>query len=195
MKVVLIRHGETYGNTKKRYIGVTDESLCKEGIEKIKLNISNKIYPDADVLFSSPLKRCKETATLIYPDKQMIINDALRECNFGEFENKNYEELKDNSHYQEWIDSNGTIPFYNGDDIEEYKGRTISGFLECIRSVSDGKCAAFVVHGGTIMTICECFCNSHKGFYDYNVKNAEGYIAEFDLITKELSLIDSIRSR
>ena len=35
MKIVLIRHGATAGNIKKRYIGTTDEDLCASGIESI----------------------------------------------------------------------------------------------------------------------------------------------------------------
>ena len=32
-KIVIIRHGKTEGNTKKRYIGRTDEGLCNIGEE------------------------------------------------------------------------------------------------------------------------------------------------------------------
>ena len=39
MKIVLIRHGATAGNIKKRYIGITDEDLCASGIESIHNNI------------------------------------------------------------------------------------------------------------------------------------------------------------
>ena len=31
MTIYLIRHGETFGNQKKRYIGTTDEPLCHSG--------------------------------------------------------------------------------------------------------------------------------------------------------------------
>lgn len=31
IKIAMIRHGKTYGNTLGRYIGVTDEPLCEEG--------------------------------------------------------------------------------------------------------------------------------------------------------------------
>ena len=30
IKIAMIRHGKTYGNTLGRYIGVTDEPLCEE---------------------------------------------------------------------------------------------------------------------------------------------------------------------
>ena len=48
MKVILIRHGATLGNQKKRYIGITDEALCDTGIEKLLKNVHKDIYPAAD---------------------------------------------------------------------------------------------------------------------------------------------------
>ena len=81
MKIILIRHGMTEGNYKRRYIGVTDEDLRDTkclGVE----------YPDCKRIVSSPMKRCVQTARFIYPDKPIGICEKLRECDFGDFENK-----------------------------------------------------------------------------------------------------------
>ena len=67
MKIVLIRHGATKGNLEKRYIGRTDEDLCGEGIKKLKEDTCAGIYPPAQAVFSSPMKRCLSTAECIYP--------------------------------------------------------------------------------------------------------------------------------
>ena len=111
MKVIFVRHGKTKGNLEKRYIGKTDEDLSLEGIKAIKINIDKKLYPPADILFVSPMRRCIQTADLIYPKiKREIIND-FRECDFGIFEGKNYIELTSCNEYQKWIDSNGVYLF------------------------------------------------------------------------------------
>ncbi len=47
---------------------------------------------------------------------------------FGQFEGKNYEELKDNPDYQKWIDSNGTLPFPGGEPREQFIRRSMEGF-------------------------------------------------------------------
>ena len=47
---------------------------------------------------------------------------------FGQFEGKNYEELKDNPDYQKWIDSNGTLPFPGGESREQFIRRSMEGF-------------------------------------------------------------------
>ena len=107
IKIAMIRHGKTYGNTLGRYIGVTDEPLCEEG----KKELEQRTMDTVELLFVSPLKRCLETADILYPYAKQVKIPEFAECNFGEFENKNYQELKDNPKYQEWIDSMATLAF------------------------------------------------------------------------------------
>ena len=98
LKLYLIRHGQTPGNKLSRYIGTTDEPLSDEGREFLK-KIS---YPMPEELFVSPLLRCVETAEILFPGKQLHIIEELSECDFGEFENKNYKELAGNENYQKF---------------------------------------------------------------------------------------------
>ena len=119
MKIIFIRHGQTKGNEEKRYIGRTDESLSQKGIEEIK----NRLYPGVDTVLVSPMKRCVETAKIIYPDSKYIICNDFRECDFGIFEGKNYDELKNDSDYQKWIDSMGTMAIPQGESHEQFKTR------------------------------------------------------------------------
>ena len=101
MRMYLIRHSITYGNTLGRYIGTTDEPLCQEGVELLqKKNISG-----------GGCRLCKP-AEAVYGDgrdhlsgKPVHIIEDLAECDFGLFENKNYLELDGNAEYQRWIDS------------------------------------------------------------------------------------------
>ena len=174
MKIILIRHGMTEGNYKRRYIGVTDEDLRDTkclGVE----------YPDCKRIVSSPMKRCVQTARFIYPDKPIEICEKLRECDFGDFENKSYEDLKDNADYQKWLDSGGKLPFPNGEAHEDFVKRCVEGFFE----MTDGETAdtAFVIHGGSIMAIMQRLFGG--GFYDYQVKNGGGYVFEYNSDTKQ----------
>ena len=110
------------------------------------------------------------------------IIEELAECDFGEFENKNYKELEGNPHYQEWIASNGTLPVPGGDSREGCKSRNLRGFDRvvsgCIRShVAE---AALVIHGGTIMNIMEEYADIQKPFYEWHVRNGGGYEVELD---------------
>ena len=36
-----------------------------------------------------------------------------------------------------------------------------------------------MVHGGTIMAILDAFSSPHKDYYDWQVGNGEGFVADF----------------
>lgn len=186
-ELILIRHGKTAGNLLGRYIGSrTDELLCDEGRE----GLAGKQLPEVERLYVSPMKRCVETAEILWPGfdrKKMQKVTDLRECDFGDFENKNYKELSGNGDYQAWIDSNGTLPFPNGESMDAFKSRCLEAFARIVEDVSgaeqewiaSGKTEIFragiVVHGGTIMAILEQYGYPKAAYFDYQVKNGCGY--------------------
>ena len=195
IKIALIRHSKTEGNLHGRYIGKTDENLCNEGIIITK----NKEFPKAEQVYSSPLKRCVETSKIIYNYCEPLIFDDLRECDFGDFENKKYKDLDGNEDYQKWIDSNGSMPFPNGENTEAFKRRSIRGFDKVIRNIIDNKInnAAIIVHGGTIMSILDKYSHPNKEFYCWQVDNCCGYLIEIDKAlwiknNKRVNVLESI---
>lgn len=174
LKIILIRHGKTYGNTLGRYIGGrTDESLCEEGIRSLK----EQSYPQAEFVYVSPMKRCVETAQCLYPDIPMERNVLLKECDFGSFENKNYEELSENPDYQAWIDSNGVLPFPHGESAESFRERCGRGFEQCVEDafLNNRKQVAMAVHGGTIMSVLSRFAEPKGEYFRWQIKNGEYY--------------------
>ena len=178
MNICLIRHGITQGNTMGRYIGITDEPLCPQGIALLK----ERHYPPARRIYISPLKRCMMTAQILYPGQEYVIKADMAECDFGMFENKNYQELKDNPLYQQWIDSNGAMPFPGGESQESFRSRCVRGFVTAVEDAIENHIsqAAMVVHGGTIMAVLERFAVPHRNFYDWQIKNGCGYEITLD---------------
>lgn len=166
MEVILIRHGKTKGNLEKRYIGVTDEPLTEKGVCELK----QFKYPDADIIISSPMLRCVQTAEIIYGKYDYVI-EGLQECNFGLFENKSFEDLKNNKYYQKWIDSGGKLQFPNGESMDSFSKRCVNAFNNAVKKFEKTNRLAFVVHGGTIMAIAEKYLAGD--FYDYHLKNGE----------------------
>lgn len=189
MKIVFIRHGKTLGNLDKKYIGSTDEPLCEEGIAEL----SAVNYPTAARVVTSPMLRCMQTAELIYPTQKHIVYDDLRECDFGDFEGKNYSELCDNPAYQKWLDSGGKIAFPNGEARKTFSERSCNAFEKAVRDNANCGSMAFVVHGGTIMSVLEKYAVPKRDFYDYQVKNGGGYIAECDEKTLTIKIISEIK--
>lgn len=174
MKIYLIRHGQTQGNLEKRYVGRTDESLCRKAAEELK----KYIMPNVNKIYASPMKRCIETAQILYPNQTIEIVEDFRECDFGEFEYKNYEDLKENAVYQTFIDTMGESGFPQGEDIRDFKERCQVAFYNVINQCQPEENIAFVVHGGTIMSIMERFAIPHKDYYSWQIGNGQGYEAE-----------------
>ena len=174
----MIRHGKTHGNLLGRYIGTTDEPLLSEEEEDLK----KYAFGPVDRVFVSPRKRCVRTAEILFPGQEMEVVPEFAECDFGEFENKNYQELDGNEHYQSWIDSGGLLPFPGGESREEFKRRNVTGFQKAVNGcLRNGiSLAALVVHGGTIMNVMEEYADEDRSFYDWHVQNGKGYEVEID---------------
>ena len=176
MNWILIRHGKTRGNLEKRYIGCrSDESLCPEGAAELE----QRVYPSAGQVFASPMQRCLETAEVLYPGLPVQVVPDFRECDFGEFEGKNYAELNGREDYQAWIDSGGELPFPGGESRETFSARCLNAFAELQKKAPRDDCA-LVVHGGTIMAIMEAFARPRGSYYDFQVPNGCGYILHED---------------
>lgn len=176
MKFILIRHGLTAGNTEKRYIGCrTDEPLSDSGIRLL----SDFEYPRAKIVYSSPMRRCVQTAQLIYPEHPVISIDDFRECDFGAFEGKNYDELKEDPDYLKWLDSGGNSPFPGGESRSSFSVRCIDAF-DKLRRLQLPSPVAIVAHGGTIMAVMERYARPARSYFDYSVPNGCGFVLSED---------------
>lgn len=203
VKLVFIRHGETKANREHRYLGKTDEALSEDGKKQLLGYKKKNCYPQVKYLFSSPMTRCLETAEILYPNLRPAMIPEWREMDFGRFEYQNYEQLKEDAQYQAWVDSQGTLPFPEGESREEFCMRCETGFikmcgklrtaLEESHQVSDGAAAAaenharqgrnffpdaadaaLIVHGGTMMALLSQY--GGKDYFDYQVPNGRGYV-------------------
>ena len=172
--LVLIRHGKTAGNLQKRYIGRTDGPLCPEG--KKEMIQKRTLYPAVQLVYSSPLLRCRQTAEILYPQVPLRIAEDLRETDFGAFEGKNYQELKHHPAYQAFLDSGGQTAFPGGEEPAAFKARCRREFSRIVREGMEAQKVAVVCHGGTVMAILEAFCLPKRDFYSYQVANGCGFV-------------------
>lgn len=176
MKLIMIRHGATPSNETKQYMGRTDESLSDFGIKQLCRNKEHNRYPRVSFLASSPMNRCTETAELLYGSQPCMLIADWREIDFGIFEGKDYKKLSGNPQYQAWIDSNGTLPFPQGESLEQFKIRCMRGFDHFLKKWQELKVedAGMIVHGGTIMAILTSIF--HEEYFTYHCGNGEGYV-------------------
>lgn len=176
-KIHFIKHGETKENEERRFLGVTDVSLSENGRAEIRKLSEKYDYPSAQIVYSSPLKRCTETADILYPDRFVSVIPELREYNFGLFDGKSPEELKDNEAFDNWVKGKmkDTPPL--GESNDDFTKRCIAAINNILSDMQKRgvTSAAAVTHGGVILRLMclfniekndprKYFCTGGKGF-------------------------------
>lgn len=176
MKIYLIRHGKTTANEKHLYCGSTDLPLSEIGKEELK-----HIKYDIDVkntnFVTSGMQRTQETLKILFGEIEHSTDSRFKEIDFGIFEMKSYNELKDTAEYQQWL---------NGDNYTNVAPKGESGaqmekrVLEALNDVvANGKDTVIVTHGGVIATImANLFNNENKNRYQWQPKCGHGYLLE-----------------
>lgn len=179
MKLYLIRHGITEGNEKHLYYGATDLPLAPAGIEE--LNRLRAFWQNtvsgSPVFITSGMTRTRETLEILFGDRPYTAVPDLREVDFGSFEMKTYEELKDVPEYIEWISGDN---FSNiapgGESGQMVKDRSVAAFEKIF---STGKDTVIITHGGVISCLMDyLFHEEGKNFYEWQPKPGYGYILE-----------------
>lgn len=154
-KLYLIRHGITKGNLEGRYIGTTDLPLCEEGEGAIMSLKALDVYPFVEKVYSSPLKRCLQTAVIIYPGKLLRRIDNISECDFGDYENKTQAELQNDEQYANWLKGGYDSAPPNGESFGHFTLRCLDGLEEIFKDMmeNDITTAAVITHSGVIMNL------------------------------------------
>ncbi|WP_280770266.1 histidine phosphatase family protein [Salipaludibacillus daqingensis] len=184
LDLYLIRHGVTTWNKEKRYLGHSDEPVEKDRLKDL-FAIKNELK---DVSFdggiwTSDLKRCQQTLQYLLPENFYNVDERLREYNFGDWEGKTYDDLKEIVEYRQWID--------NWQGNRAPRGETGKGFTERIQSWVDEffseieepsasfcKNCLVVTHGGVIRYLLSTLDGS-KSFWDWRVNHGEGVKLSF----------------
>lgn len=202
-QIHLIRHGITEGNQRRLYYGAADIPLAEEGVQRLKELVKEGIYPQAEEgdFYTSGLRRTEQTLALIYGEREHETIPQLREMEFGDFEMKSYEDLKEVPEYVEWIsDKSGNAASPGGESIAGFAARISEG-LQILRGKHQlkelsvrhsGKEAVSVVvcHGGTIASIMEeCFPGRREHFFKWIPDPGHGYtlnLEKSDIVTYEI---------
>ena len=173
----IIRNGATEANLQGKYIGHTDVELSEDGRKQL-LNMRDElVYPPVDAVITSPLKRCTETAKILYPDHQYLAIDALIECNFGEFEGKSADELKDYPVFPHWLAGEPGVEPPFGESNEAFAKRVCEGFIKVVDGLikTNTMTSAIVTHGGVIMALLANFGLPEAPMHEWITPNGCGY--------------------
>lgn len=177
-RIHLIRHGKLDESCMGKYIGrKTDVALSAAGMSELKELKEKLWYPEADIIFTSPMLRCIQTAHALYPDRNYMIVDELAECDFGIFENRGYEELKSDADFIKWAQGGMKDAVPQGESGLEFAQRCYEGFSKVAEyAMKTGMTDTVIItHGGVITSILSSLAFPKREFYEWNCQNGCGF--------------------
>lgn len=176
-RIAFIRHGMTQANLDGRYIGTTDLPLCREGADQLYEKIEKYDYPSVQKVYTSPLKRCKQTMSILQPNRLVAEMPELREMDFGKFENKTADELMNDPDYEQFIKGGLDNPPPNGESTREVINRCYEALNIIISDMMyEGLTnVAVCTHGGLIMNMLAGFGVPKRKPMDYACDFGEGF--------------------
>lgn len=175
--VYLIRHGMTEANRKRLYCGSTDLSLSAEGVRALEALRPSYAGLEGCRFITSGMRRTDETLSVLFGDVPFASEPRLREVDFGVFEMRSYDELRDRPDYQAWIagDNEKNVP-PGGESGAQMTARALACFREILRSERD---TVIVTHGGVIASIMAAmFPAEGKNRYEWQPAPGQGYRLE-----------------
>ena len=179
-EILLIRHGETAWNAKKRLQGHLDIPLNEEG-ERQAAALGRALREESlDAIFSSDLQRARQTAQAVAVPRglEVRLDRGLRERCYGAFEGMLYAEISQRypDAYAAWqardIDARFPEGVHVAETLREFSHRVVNTIT---RIVTENKYrrVAMVAHGGVL----ECAYRAAQGLgfahaRDFDIFNA-----------------------
>ena len=167
----------TEANADGRYIGITDLPLSSQGAQALYDKLEKYEYPPAQKVYTSPLKRCKQTVSILQPNRLTVELPELVEMDFGEFENKKIADLMDTDEYKAFIKGGLDNPPPGGESLRSVINRCYKALQIIISDMMyEGLTnVAVVTHGGIIMNMLSCFGIPKRSPMDYSCDFGEGF--------------------
>lgn len=154
-QLVLVRHGETDGESSVRFHGSGDVALSAEGIAQMERVAAAFAHRVPDLVVSSPLRRALRSAQIAGRGAPIRIEANFREIHFGRWEGLSKEEIRarDPVLYEDWQNRAEGFEFPGGELRASFRERVREGLDALLRA--DARDALVVVHKGVIRTIVE----------------------------------------
>ena len=154
-RLILIRHGETAGQSSIRYYGVTDVPLSDLGREQVRASRGHIGGETYQTVWASTLRRSWQSARIVAPNHPIELESDFREIDFGRWEGLTAEEISvaDPVLYAEWLAKRPGFEFPEGETRPEFRARITRG-LERLRATGC-ESALVVVHKGVVRTLLE----------------------------------------
>jgi broad specificity phosphatase PhoE len=152
-RIVLVRHGETVGESSVRYYGATDvplSDLGRQQARQARLALPGDAF---DLVVTSPLARAWESARIVRPNGGVRLVAELREIDFGDWEGLTADEIRarDPIRYEDWKQKRPHFEFPGGERRADFQARVDRAVGDMLAAGASS--ALVVVHKGVIRAI------------------------------------------
>lgn len=153
-RLILVRHGETVGNSVLRLYGRTDVELSEVGRRQMR-RVGEALREETfDAVVVSPLRRSQEAASIVAGDRPTpIVVHAFSEIDFGRWEGLTADEVArcDPGGHAAWRGGDASFRFPEGESRSEFHERVAAAVPEVFGSASGDVLA--VLHKGVIKVV------------------------------------------
>jgi broad specificity phosphatase PhoE len=154
-RIVLVRHGETVGDSSLRFHGSSDVDLSEQGRAEMRRVAGRLGREPFDLVVASPLRRSWHSAQLAGRGAPVRLETSFREIHFGRWEGLTQEEIRarDPIVYQDWQSGADSFEFPGGESRSEFRGRVRAGMERLLGEPA--RSALLVLHKGVIRVLAE----------------------------------------
>lgn len=159
-RLVLVRHGETVGNSSTRFHGRGDVELSAAGREQARETRAAIPGEGFELVVASPLRRAWQMARLLTPGRAVRLEANFREIDFGRWEGLTRQEIAacDPILHADWQARTPGFEFPEGERRADFRARVQRG-LERLHA-SGASSAILVAHKGVIRTLVQALCDA-----------------------------------
>lgn len=176
MKIYVVRHGETMENANNCLVGRINSSLTEKGIEQAKQLSKYFKNKKIDLIISSPLDRCRQTAQLINDKIPIIYSNDLLGRDHGEFTGK----PRDSINFDEYWNYNKNIKYEKAESVKTLYNR-VANLIKDLKNKYSDKTIIIVTHSGIMRVLYYYFNGIPKDgiLSEITIRNCE--VFEYDI--------------
>jgi broad specificity phosphatase PhoE len=154
-RLVLVRHGETDGNSSERLIGSGDPVLSPLGREQMLRARGRLVGQVVDLVVASPARRAFQSAAVLTGGAPVRLEPDFREIHFGRWEGRSLREIEagDPALFQRWRDLDPDFEYPGGELRAAFRARVQRGLARLLHSGASG--VLVVGHKGVIREIVQ----------------------------------------
>ena len=182
LEIILVRHGETDWNRDKRIMGRLPIGLNRRGRSQIQALARHLSKAPIDRIYTSPLRRARETSILIKGRRRIPVRlaEPIAEIQYGKWVGKTFNEIEKERAFQLYntFPSRARVP--GGETLWEAQQRAVA-FVEKLRRERKSGRFLLVSHADVIKVIVAHFLRMDlNDFQRMKIDNGAISLIRFD---------------